>query len=868
MRVAPGSRLGPYEILSPIGAGGMGEVWKARDSRLDRIVALKVSNAQFPERFEREARAVAAMNHPHICQLYDVGPDYLVMEFVEGAPLAGPLTLAQAVEYAEQILEALDAAHCKGITHRDLKPANILVTKQGIKLLDFGLAKQSGPALASDETVTSALTSKGQIVGTLQYMSPEQLQGKETDARSDLFAFGCVLYEMLTGKRAFGAESAASTIAAILEREAPSVTDIAPGAFNEVMRRCLAKDPDERWQTARDVRHALALAMGVSPAAVGKQSQWKWAAAIALVALGAGVLGWIGALLWQPVAEERTFHLQMNPPPGAGFVTGANGGIEISPDGRTVAFVAASGNGLRLWFRRLDSLAASELPGTEGAQYPFWSPDSRSIGFFSGGKLKRIELAGGPPVVIADAPTARGGTWNSAGTIVFASFSGLGGLKQVSETGGTPVLLPVVNVGSQDVVTVRWPHFLPDGKRLLYSLSSNRRELAGVYLASLDRPGVRIPLPEGAGAGEGLSAAAYAPPRGRHPGYLLWVRANTLMAQPFDPTRMLLSGKALPVPGAGVVGTLGYANYPSFSVSHNGTIANDSESNQYQPAWFDRSGAILSSLGQPERYAALRIAPDGQRAALMRVDSSGNRDIWLMDLTRGVQTRLTVDGRGFVAVWSPDGRRLAYHLANTPYLFVRDASGAGPEETVLKANYPVYINDWSPDSRYLIYTQLSPEGQGDLWLLPLGGGEPLPYLKTAANETHGQFSPDGKWIAYSSDESGRPEVYVQGMPAGTFRVQVSNSGGSFPRWRSDGKELFYRALDGKLMVAPARSATQGLEFGTPAALFRIVEPLGAYAYPYDVSADGQRILALAPPGGLNFAAPLTLLVNWDAGWKE
>ncbi|SPE36110.1 Serine/threonine protein kinase (fragment) [Candidatus Sulfopaludibacter sp. SbA6] len=414
-----------------------------------------------------------------------------------------------------------------------------------------------------------------------------------------------------------------------------------------------------------------------------------------------------------------------------------------------------------------------------------------------------------------------------------------------------------------DVVTLRWPRFLPDGRRFLFTAQSGKPGLSGNYLGSLDRPGEKTRLTEG------MSAAAFAPARGKQPGYLLWVRANTLMAQPFDPDRAQLFGEAVPVPGAEVVGSLGYANYPPFSVSGEGKVLVSSESDHYQLTWFSREGKVLSTVGQPDRFTAVRISPVGNRAAVALVDSSGNRDIWQLEFARGVQSRITVSGRGFVAVWSPDGQRLAYHLANGPSLFERNANGAGQEETVLQSKYAVYINDWSPDGRYLMYTETSPDSQYDLWLLPTTGDrKPVPFLKTSFNESHGQFSPDGQWIAYTSDESGQTEIFVQSRAAGQFKGQVSNGGGGFPRWRRDGKELFYRALNGNLMATSVRATAHGLEFGTATALFRIVEPLGTFAYPFDVAPDGQRILALAPAGGGSNSPPLILLVNWEASLKK
>jgi len=463
-----GARLGPYEIIGPLGAGGMGEVYKAKDTRLDRTVAVKVSTAKFSERFEREASAVAALNHPNICTLYDVGPNYLVMEYIEGTPLKGPLPVGKAVEYAGQILDALDAAHRKGITHRDLKPANILVTKQGIKLLDFGLAKhQAAPLEEGGATLSQALTGEGQIVGTLQYMSPEQLQGKEVDARSDLFSFGCVLYEMLTGKRAFEGESAASVIAAILERE-PAPLTVAP-PLERIVKRTLAKDPDQRFQTARDLKAALTWALEHPPAPAAAKPGRRWGIAAAILVIGVLVGVWGVSRLSRPPAETRSYRLQIDPPEGTRFTFGNNiGGLALSPDGRTAAYVTWGGGKNGLWIRPLDSAAARLIPGTEGAAYPFWSPDSKAVAFFAGSKLQRVDLAGGAPLPICDVAVARGGAWSSDGRIVYGVLAD--GLFQVSSFGGKPTPLTTLDASRLEGMH-RWPQVLPGG-RFLYSIQS------------------------------------------------------------------------------------------------------------------------------------------------------------------------------------------------------------------------------------------------------------------------------------------------------------------------------------------------------------------------------------------------------------
>jgi len=835
----------------------MGEVYRARDTRLDRDVAIKVCAERFSDRFGREAHAIAALNHSNICHLYDVGPNYLVMEYLEGVPLKGPLPLKKVLESAAQILDALDAAHTKGIVHRDLKPGNILVTKQGIKLLDFGVAKESGPLRDAD--VTQSITQQGEIVGTLNYMSPEQLQGKDTDARSDIFSFGLVLYEMFTGKLAFEGSSAASVIAAILEREAPSVAEVAPPTLDRVLRRCLAKDPEQRWQSARDLRLALELAVEPQGSAQTQRiAPWPWT--IAACSVIVAVIAFLS--LWrQPQIEERLLQFKIDPPPGTDFLLGAGGGNAISPDGRNVVFVAASSGSPQLWVRPLDSTVARELPGTEGAQFPFWSPDSRSVGFFANGKLQRLDLSGGPAVTLADAPNGRGGTWSTLGIIAFTP-SAASNLLQVPATGGSVTALTTRDPARGEN-THRWPVFLPDGRRLLYLVRGDKPHITGIYLSSVEQPRDKIQVLETS------MDAVYSPAHGKHPAYLYWVRQQSLLAQPFDTEHAQFSGDAMPVPGAHIVALAPGQGRSSASVSNDGVIFFGTGSDRYQLTWLNREGKVLSTVGEPDRYAALRISPDGKRIVVVLADSSGNPDTWLLELARGIPSRLTFNGSFGTGVWSPDGQRIGYHLLNNTKLLEKSASGAGQEETVLQSQYTVYLNDWSRDGRYLVYTQLGPEGQSELWLLPLSGDhKPVPFLKSGFNEFQGQVSPDSKWIAYTSDESGRSEVYVQSFPVAGARWLVSNGGGNFARWRRDGGELFYRAFDGKLMAVSIRNVARGLEFGTPAALFRISEPQGQFSYAYDVAPDGQRILALVPRQVAGDSASLTVVVNWDAELKK
>jgi len=890
MALAQGTKLGPYEITATLGAGGMGEVYRARDVRLDRTVAVKILPAHLSsdpvrkQRFEREAKAISGLNHPHICVLYDVGQqdgvDFLVMECVEGESLAkrlekGPLPLDQVLKYSAQIADALDKAHRSSIVHRDLKPGNIMLTPTGAKLLDFGLAKSAAPP-TSGATLTAAsanspATEQGTIVGTFQYMSPEQVEGKELDGRSDIFSLGAVLYEMLTGRRAFEGKSQLSVASAILEKEPTPISSIkpmTPPALDHAIRRCLAKDPEQRWQTGRDLQWELSwIGESASEAAQRgprdtheKRERVAWLAAAVFAATAVAVL----LLLWpRPLKEERALLFKIDPPPGTEFLLESGGGNIISPDGRTIVFVAASSAGSKLWTRPLDSTSARELPGTENAQYPFWSPDSKSIGFFANGRLQRLDVAGGPIVALAPASNPRGGSWNAQGIIIFAPIASTG-LWKIAASGGPPTHLTTVD-SARGEFTHRWPLFLPDGNRLIYlSRGEGADVTSSIYLTSLERPQERALLVKDTSA-----APAYSPARGKHPEYLYWLRQPALLAQPFDSKNARLLGDSVPVPGAEVVAMTPAIGHSSVSVSNEGTILFGTGSGRYQLTWLSREGKALGTLAQPDRYGSLRISPDGTRLAAGLADSSSLSDLWLLELSRAIPSRLTFTGMFGTGAWSPDGQLVGYHLLGGRRLMLKNANGTGQEETALQSQYTVYLNDWSPDGRYLVYTQQSVEGRFELWLLPLTGErKPQPFLRTAFNDSQGQVSPDSKWIAYTSDESGGfNEVYATSFPTGGTRWRVSGSGGSFPRWSRDGKELFYRALDGTLMVASVRSGSHGLEFGTPAALFRLPEPVGAFAYPYDLAPDGKKILALVPSKAGVDSPSLTVLVNWDAEKK-
>jgi eukaryotic-like serine/threonine-protein kinase len=868
-----GTRLGPYEVTAQIGAGGMGEVYEARDVRLERTVAIKILPATLTDdadaraRFEREARAVAALNHPHICTLYDVSPNYLVMEMVEGQPLAGPLPVTRVLELASQILSALDAAHRKGITHRDLKPGNILVTKQGVKLLDFGLAKVGATAAAAPvghslarapselPTGQQTLTGEHMILGTVQYMSPEQAQGKPADARSDIFSFGLVLYEMLTGRRAFDGTNPASVMAAILERDAPSAAGVAPPALDRVLQRCLVKDPEDRWQSARDIRHAIAT-INDAPADTENAATKRWTLAAASL-VGFVTASAIGVALWttgpRPQAEQRPLSFHLTPPPGAEFQFSLiGGGSVISPDGQSVAFVAVTNGTPRLWIRALDSLTARALQDTDGAKLPFWSPDSRAIGFFTSNDLRRIDVSGGAAAaVLARAFDSRGGTWNAAGTIVFNPNS-VGPLYQVSVSGGTPTPLTTLSDGDS---SHRWPKFLPDGRTLLYFVQGTE---PGVYVTTLDRPGDTKRVFDTA------SEATYVPGQRNNPGYLLWVARDRVMAQPFDPASAQLIGSVVAVPGTEDVASSVAANRASVSVSNDGTLLYSSGGSRYQLGWFGRDGTPRGTVGAVDQYFGLRLSPDG-REVLVTIRDAANGDLWRVDLASGARSRVTSDGGGWYSVWSPDSQRVAFTAVyRREMLQAMNIRGNGEVQNLSTFDVQVYPSDWSLDGKYLAYTAVSQSTSDDVWLLAMTGAHtPAPLLQSPYVERHAQFSPDSRWVAFTSNETGRDDVYVQSFPDAGTRRMVSSGGGAYPRWGSGGQELWYRAADGRLMTTPVRLVGSSVELGTPSAVMRLAESAGVHPYPYDLAADG-RILALTPASGGVQDQALTVLMNWQA----
>jgi len=872
MTLNAGSRLGPYEIQSPLGAGGMGEVYKAKDTRLDRTVAVKVlpqhlsSSAEVRQRFEREAKAIAALSHPHICSLYDVGregeTEYLVMELLEGETLSqrltkGPLPPELTLKCGIEIADALDRAHRQGIVHRDLKPGNIMLTKSGVKLLDFGLAKAMAPATQQSALTSlptqaggAPLTEKGTILGTFQYMAPEQLEGKDADARSDIFAFGAVLYETATGKKAFSGTSQASLISAIMKEDpAPisSVQPMTPPALDRVVRTCLAKDPDERWQSAGDLRSELKWIAGGSQAGMPapvtsrrtsrERLAWAVAAAALLAAIAAGV-----ALVRRPAAEARAVRLSLEMPPKAPFDSFDH--ASISPDGRLIAFIARTATGKRsVWIRPLGSLQATALAGTEDALQVFWSPDSRSIGFFADGRLKRIEASGGPPQVLAEAPNPEGGTWSKDGVIVFCANQ-YQPLFRVPAVGGATTPVTKLAAGEDSHI---WPSFLPDGRHFVFLGDASITPNHSIRLGSVDSVESEKLL---AGA---VTSLATAPPD-----WIFFVRAGALVAQRLDVSAKRLVGDAVPL-GEQIASNDAQHGF-EFSVSATGALLYRSANPDAQLVWFDRAGKRRSTVGEPARYGRLELSPDEKQVVFERLDADGRHaNLWLIDLARGSTSRLTSTvSSDYAPVWSHDGSRLLFGSARAGMgdLFEIGAGGSG-EKPIFHDDHDKNPMDWSPDGRLALFLSVSSATREDIWIIDLAkGGKAAPLVATRFSETDARFSPDGKWFAYCSDESGRPEIYVQSLTDAANRHQVSVAGGVRPRWRGDGKELFF-GLAGALQSVEIRT-DHGFEASQPKELFK-----GPPAVDYAASNDGQRFLAAVLVDENPFQPP-TVVLNWTS----
>jgi len=822
MTFSPGTRLKHYEIVSLLGSGGMGVVYKALDRRLDRLVAIKVLHHVSPERrqrFEREARVVASLQHARICTLIDIGVhdgiDYLVMEYLDGRPLPCPQPFASVIEYGMQIADALDAAHRRGIAHRDLKPANIIVTGDGVKLLDFGIAKA-----ADMET----LTQEGVPVGTPGYMSPEQWRGESTDHRSDIYALGCVLHEMATGQRA---------------RETP----IDHPLLESVVKGCLAQSPDDRWQSARDVRRLLAGIAEGRAVAVRPKRRRRLAAAAVLAPIAAAALAWS----LKPSPARPPLYLAMMPPPNAAFHVARNreGGVALAPDGTMLAFVATTAGKAQLWIRRLDSIDARPLPGTDGAFYPFWSPDSQWIAFFTPSRLMKIGVAGGAPQTIcATIPRAQGGSWGADDQIVISGAQNDGGLHRVSGSGGEPVRL----------MTGSWPYFLPDGRRFLYSHDG------GFWVAPVDGREPPRQILEA-----NTQKAIYSA------GHLLFMRDRRLLAQRFDPAAMRVSGDAFPIaePLAGVI-----ENPGEFTATAAGMLAYSRGERPTALVWRARDGRRLDVAADGAELATPRISPDGTRVAFARVDGS-RTDIWIADLRRKVTTRVTFElPVNRWPVWSPDGSTITYSGGSgfRLDLYRRAADGGGIVERLVDEPSPQHPMDWSSDGRHLLFTRNSADFGTDLLVLP-AGGKPYTFLRTPVSEGHSQLEPKSRrWILYSSDDVGRREIYVQaftpGQPAADARWQISSGGGTMPRWRGDGREIYYWGPDGGIMAAAVDGTGSAFKWSTPAPLFQAVAPtVRTNDINFDVSNDGQKFLLVEPSERIA-TSPLMIVTDWVAALRR
>jgi Tol biopolymer transport system component/tRNA A-37 threonylcarbamoyl transferase component Bud32 len=898
MPISSGSKLGPYEIVAPLGAGGMGEVYKARDTRLDRTVAIKIlpqhlsANADLKQRFEREAKLISSLQHPHICTLHDVGSqdgvDFLVMEYLEGETLAqrltkGPLPLDQVLKFGAQIADGLDKAHRQGIVHRDLKPGNIMLTKSGAKLMDFGLAKPaaSGPGAATAPLVSAAvtltspqaspLTTAGAIVGTIQYMSPEQIEGKEADARSDIFAFGAVLYEMITGRRAFEGKSQLSVATAILDKDVEPLTASqhgVPAQLARVVATCLAKSPDDRWQCAADVHRALEWVEPNRPAAAApvRMSVARIAtiaaAAVVLVALA------IAGGYWWANRDHGAIAVRADIPPPEKWLfdaTGDRGGMPVlSPGGDKIAFVAHTTGQLQaLWVRSLESGTSTRLEGTDGAQHPFWSPDGRSIGFFANGKLNRIAASGGPFTLIADALNPRGGAWGADDVIVFCGDF-RNALMRVSANGGEVTFATTLDTSKH--TTHRWPWFLPDGKHFIFLATNHgggNSAVNGIYFASVGGKESHLVVTTDAGA-------QFAS------GYLLFHQQTALMAQPLDASSGRLTGTAVPLISnirfdAGVWRAI-------VSVSQNGVLtyqAGSAATVGTRLAWFDRSGKVLGDLGGRE-YSIydLRLSHDGKRVAFV-IAGGVSTDLWTLNLERKSRTRITFSrGDARQPSWSPDDQSLVFTQdvlqgGGNLEIHSRAADGSGTERNLTPEPHAFRYPEWSPDGKYLVFNWGGGQMTASIWIVPKNGDFTKPVAivqppSPQANILNFRLSPDGRWLAYISDESGQNELYLTSFPEGKGKWQVSTDGASYPAWRGDGKEIFFKNLNDEFMVSSVTAKGAAVQVGAPQRLFRAGVP--GFGTPFDVSADGKRLLInLAEE---DVVSPLNIFTNWTSALKK
>jgi Tol biopolymer transport system component len=868
----------------------MGEVYKARDTRLDRVVAIKIlpdalsGDPQLRERFDREARAISQLDHPHICTVYDVGERdgsaYLVMQYLEGETLERRLAqgsglkgqvglpLNEALTIAIQIADALDKAHTAGIVHRDLKPGNIMLTRSGARLLDFGLAKSLAPAIASGNasilpTTPATMTAEGTILGTLQYMAPEQLEGRTADARTDIFAFGAVLYEMVTGRKAFDGKSQASLISAIMSSEPapPSrIQPLAPGALDSIVARCLAKDPDERWYSIHDIAiqlrvlaaHNGSSSAGTATAKPGTERRWMAMSGV-LAAACAGLI--LLALVRGEQSDRQTVRLTMRLP-GDSALTDAT----VSPDGRRVAFIARSDGKPALWIRSLDSLVAEVVAGTDGlvtGSVPFWSPDSTRIGFFAQGKLKTVEPGSGPPKEVCDAGVGRGATWNRSGVIVFAP-NVEGPLVRVSAGGGTPTPATALDVARNER-SHRWPQFLPDGKHFLYFARSPKAEDTGVYVGQLDSPRVtRVMTAE--------SAARFTAPD-----LLLFWRAGSLLAQHIDENTFQVTGSPTPVAQSVLFNRA--SNEAQFSASDTGVLTYiAAASPQTQVSWVARDGTVTGTVGPVGLVSSVALSPDQTKAALTVGDSEGGSNIWVANLSRGQTWPLTSGrGRQLMPVWSYDGKHIVYALQRPDFsgtLFRLDVDGGAAQQVRIGDDHVKFPTDWTRDG-LLVFHTFDPSTQGDIWTAPAEGGDPRSVIRTSSNDQSGRLSPNGRWMAYSSDETDRFEIYVQSFRDGRGKLRISTNGGRLPEWRVDGRELYFIDSQGRLVATTVETAGNTLEVGKAQVLFDAQAPPVAFPdpVPYAVMSDGQKFL-IARAIDRDRSSSLVIVLNWQEDLKR